>query len=156
MTGLYQATQCVGAILIAPLAKAYPIRSVLSMAVLVFGVLSAVLLIVDASTGGRFKTASESGNSAAPYGNPNVGGVIAMCVLALADPLTLPATRSRVSPTAWSSSSAASSLATSSAATSSSFAAWTLRCTSCTRSPARPVPSRPLPSSCPSSLPASS
>ena len=81
MTGLYQATQCVGAILIAPLVKAFPVRSVLSMAVLTFGLLAAILLVVDASTGGRFKTASESGNSAAPYGNPSLGGVIAMCVV---------------------------------------------------------------------------
>ena len=43
--------------------------------------LAAILLIVDAATGGRFKTAAESGNSAAPYGNPNTAGVIAIYAL---------------------------------------------------------------------------
>lgn len=76
MTGLYQAAQCVGAILIAPLIKRFPIRTVLSVAVLTFGVLAAILLIVDAATGGTFKPAGASGNSASYFGNPKVGGVI--------------------------------------------------------------------------------
>ncbi|KAL3436712.1 hypothetical protein BDV09DRAFT_164215 [Aspergillus tetrazonus] len=54
MVGLNQACQCVGSILIAPLIRRFPSRLVLAGAVLVFGLLSALLLIIDASTGGRF------------------------------------------------------------------------------------------------------
>jgi hypothetical protein len=50
----------VGAILIAPLIKKFPTRSVLSCAVLTFGLISAILLVVDAATGGKpkFKTST--------------------------------------------------------------------------------------------------
>ena len=44
-----------GAILIAPLIKRWPTRTVLAVAVSIFGILTAVLLIVDASTGGKIK-----------------------------------------------------------------------------------------------------
>jgi MFS family permease len=54
LTGLYQAFQCVGSILIAPLIVRYPTKNVLSFAMLFFGILTAVLLIVDASSGGHF------------------------------------------------------------------------------------------------------
>lgn len=43
--------QCVGAILIAPLIKQFPTRPVLGSAVFGFGLMTAVLLIVDAATG---------------------------------------------------------------------------------------------------------
>ena len=43
--------QCVGAILIAPLVKQFPTRTVLSAAVFAFGLMTAILLIVDAATG---------------------------------------------------------------------------------------------------------
>ncbi|KAJ8091066.1 hypothetical protein PM082_024677 [Marasmius tenuissimus] len=72
LTGVNYAMQCIGSIIVAPLIKRYPTRSVLSTAVLVFGVISAILLVVDASTGGvmKFKT----GDQAAKYGswNPNI------------------------------------------------------------------------------------
>ncbi|KAI5803979.1 major facilitator superfamily domain-containing protein [Peziza echinospora] len=55
LQGLNQAFQCVGAILIAPLIKRWPTRTVLAVAVSIFGILTAVLLIVDASTGGKIK-----------------------------------------------------------------------------------------------------
>jgi MFS family permease len=73
LTGLNQATQCIGAILVAPLVKRYPTRTILSGAVILyvwfhpshsasadtsmnsFGLLSAILLIVDGATGGKFK-----------------------------------------------------------------------------------------------------
>ncbi|KAJ8075789.1 hypothetical protein PM082_021421 [Marasmius tenuissimus] len=66
LTGVNYAMQCFGTIIVAPLIKKYPIRSVLSIAVLVFGVISAILLVVDASTGGvmKFKT----GDQTAKYG----------------------------------------------------------------------------------------
>lgn len=49
--GLNAAMQCVGAILIAPLVKQFPTRTVLASAVLGFGLMTAILLIVDAATG---------------------------------------------------------------------------------------------------------
>ncbi|KAJ2921517.1 hypothetical protein H1R20_g15573, partial [Candolleomyces eurysporus] len=53
--GLNQAAQCVGAILIAPLVKRWPTRTVLSAAIIMFSLMTAILLIVDAGTGGKFK-----------------------------------------------------------------------------------------------------
>jgi MFS family permease len=47
LTGLNQAMQCVGSIMIAPLIRRYPTRTVLSLAILAFGLLTAILLIVD-------------------------------------------------------------------------------------------------------------
>jgi len=53
ITGLNQAFQCVGSILIAPLIKRYRTKNVLVCAILVFGLCTAILLILDGSTGGR-------------------------------------------------------------------------------------------------------
>jgi len=53
--GVNQAAQCVGAILIAPLIKQWPTRSVLSGAIFLFGLMTIILLIVDAATGGKLK-----------------------------------------------------------------------------------------------------
>ncbi|RPB29429.1 MFS general substrate transporter [Terfezia boudieri ATCC MYA-4762] len=72
LQGLNQAFQCVGSILIAPLIKRFPTRSVLAMAVMVFGLLTAVLMIVDASTGGRIKRGDERKPH---YGNWNPDGL---------------------------------------------------------------------------------
>jgi MFS family permease len=55
LTGTNAAMQCVGSILIAPLMKRFPTRTVLSYAVLVFGLISMTLLIADAATGGKPK-----------------------------------------------------------------------------------------------------
>jgi len=49
--GVNQAAQCVGAILIAPLIRRWPTRTVLSAAIFVFALMTAILLIVDAATG---------------------------------------------------------------------------------------------------------
>ncbi|TFK29211.1 hypothetical protein FA15DRAFT_700475 [Coprinopsis marcescibilis] len=54
-TGLNQAAQCVGAILIAPLVKSWPTRTVLAFSIFNFSLMTALLLIVDAGTGGHFK-----------------------------------------------------------------------------------------------------
>jgi MFS family permease len=62
LTGLNQACQCVGSILIAPLIKRYPTKNVLACAIFVFGLFSAILLVVDSATGGRFVPASYRGN----------------------------------------------------------------------------------------------
>jgi Na+/melibiose symporter-like transporter len=50
-SGINQAAQCIGAILIAPLIKRWPTRTVLATAIFMFAVMTAILLIVDASTG---------------------------------------------------------------------------------------------------------
>ncbi|CAF1272953.1 unnamed protein product [Adineta steineri] len=55
LSGLNQASQCIGSILVAPLAKRWPTRTVLSISIFVFGIFSAVLMIVDAATGGYIK-----------------------------------------------------------------------------------------------------
>jgi hypothetical protein len=49
--GLNQAAQCVGAILIAPLIKRWPTRTVLGTSVVLFSFMTALLLIIDAATG---------------------------------------------------------------------------------------------------------
>lgn len=69
LSGLNQAMQCVGSILIAPLIRKYATRSVLASAILVFGLITAILLIVDAGTGGKIKS-----NGKIHYGryNPDV------------------------------------------------------------------------------------
>ncbi|KAF9114424.1 hypothetical protein BGX27_010895 [Mortierella sp. AM989] len=53
LQGLNQAFQCVGSIAIAPLIKRFPTRSVLAAAIALFGVLSAIMVIIDVSTGGK-------------------------------------------------------------------------------------------------------
>jgi len=74
--GINQAAQCVGAILIAPLIKRWPTRSVLATAILFFSLMTMVLLIVDASTGGqiRFKTSDKKVH----YGNWNPNAIFAI------------------------------------------------------------------------------
>ncbi|CAE7196454.1 hypothetical protein P3342_010141 [Pyrenophora teres f. teres] len=54
LTGLNQAFQCIGSILIAPLIKRYPTKNVLACAILIFALMSSLLLILDAATGGKF------------------------------------------------------------------------------------------------------
>ncbi|RXW13057.1 hypothetical protein EST38_g12795 [Candolleomyces aberdarensis] len=53
--GLNQVAQCVGAILIAPLVKKWPTRTVLSAAIIMYSLTAASLLILDAGTGGQFR-----------------------------------------------------------------------------------------------------
>ncbi|KAF9555664.1 MFS general substrate transporter [Agrocybe pediades] len=69
--GVNQAAQCVGAILIAPLIKKFPTRSVLACSIFFFGLMTALLLIVDAATGGEIKP---KGAKTPVYGtwNPNL------------------------------------------------------------------------------------
>ncbi|KAG7439275.1 uncharacterized protein BT62DRAFT_770006 [Guyanagaster necrorhizus] len=68
--GVNQAAQCVGAILIAPLIVRFPTRTVLGVSVLFFSLMTMILLVVDAATGGKMR---ESANSPTHYGswNPN-------------------------------------------------------------------------------------
>ncbi|KAI1317250.1 hypothetical protein EDD11_008736 [Mortierella claussenii] len=53
LQGLNQAFQCVGSIAIAPLIKRFPTRSVLAASIGLFGILSAIIIIIDVSTGGK-------------------------------------------------------------------------------------------------------
>ena len=76
LQGLNQAFQCVGAILIAPLIKRYPTKLVLSVAVFTFGLLTIVLLVVDAGTGGRFRPKGAKSNDFSYYGKYNTDGII--------------------------------------------------------------------------------
>jgi hypothetical protein len=80
LTGLNQACQCVGSILIAPLVRRYPTKNVLSVAIFVFAAFSALLLIIDASTGGTFIPAKFRENHPEDdfsyYGDYNTDGMI--------------------------------------------------------------------------------
>ncbi|KAK0549377.1 hypothetical protein OC845_003179 [Tilletia horrida] len=71
LTGINYAAQGVGSILISPLIKRYPTRSVLSTAVLIFSVISAILLITDAATGGQPRTMRADGKDHYGTWNPN-------------------------------------------------------------------------------------
>ncbi|KIW92569.1 uncharacterized protein Z519_06416 [Cladophialophora bantiana CBS 173.52] len=89
LTGLNQAFQRVGSILIAPLIKRWLTKLVLSCAILVFSVMTAILLIVDAGTGGRFKPDNWSDNHDEDdfgyYGSYNANGIIPIyCVSGIA------------------------------------------------------------------------
>jgi MFS family permease len=55
LSGLNQASQCIGSILIAPLIKRWPTRTVLSISIFIFGIFTAILMIIDSSTGGFIK-----------------------------------------------------------------------------------------------------
>jgi hypothetical protein len=79
LTGLNQAFQCVGSILIAPLIKRYPTKNVLACAVLMFGFMSSILLILDAATGGKFRPSNHPHNSFSYYGDYNTDGMIPIC-----------------------------------------------------------------------------
>lgn len=89
LTGLNQAFQCVGSILIAPLVKRYPTRLVLSGAIFVFGILTAVLLVVDAGTGGHIQPKNwvekKKDNRYTYYGTYNTDGIIPIfCITGIA------------------------------------------------------------------------
>lgn len=62
LTGLNYAAQGFGSIIVSPLIKRLPTRLILCAAVIAFAIVSAVILIVDASTGGipKFKTATNT------------------------------------------------------------------------------------------------
>ena len=85
LTGLNQAFQCVGSILIAPLIKRYPTKNVLACAVLIFGVMSSILLILDAATGGKFVPKGHPKNDFSYYGDYNTDGMIPICKFSYLD-----------------------------------------------------------------------
>ncbi|KAF8651045.1 hypothetical protein AX16_004908 [Volvariella volvacea WC 439] len=77
--GLNQAAQCVGAILIAPLVRRWPTRTVLAVAILLFGLMTVILLIVDAATGGRIRP---EGAEKPAYGNWDPNAIFVVWTLA--------------------------------------------------------------------------
>ncbi|KAG9384742.1 hypothetical protein A1F94_004289 [Pyrenophora tritici-repentis] len=76
LTGLNQAFQCIGSILIAPLIKRYPTKNVLACAILIFALMSSLLLILDAATGGRFAPRGWPKDDFSYYGNYNTDAMI--------------------------------------------------------------------------------
>jgi MFS family permease len=85
ISGLNQAFQCVGSILIAPLIKRWPTRTVLSVAIFVFAIFTAILMIVDAATGGRIKPADFNQthkDDFSYYGRYNTDGIIPIYCMA--------------------------------------------------------------------------
>ncbi|CAD6884583.1 unnamed protein product [Tilletia controversa] len=72
LTGINYAAQGIGSILISPLIKRYPTRSVLSLAVLGFAIISAILLITDAATGGQPRTMRTDGKDFYGKYDPNL------------------------------------------------------------------------------------
>ncbi|KAK7473101.1 hypothetical protein VKT23_001201 [Stygiomarasmius scandens] len=75
-SGLNQAAQCIGAILIAPLIKRWHTRTVLASAIIFFALMTMILLIVDAATGGHIR--SKTQDNKVQYGSwdPNAIFVI--------------------------------------------------------------------------------
>ncbi|CAF4075336.1 unnamed protein product, partial [Rotaria sordida] len=55
LVGLNQACQCIGSILIAPIIKHWQTRIVLSISIFFFALCTALLMIIDAVTGGKIK-----------------------------------------------------------------------------------------------------
>ncbi|CAF2521779.1 unnamed protein product [Rotaria sp. Silwood2] len=53
--GLNQASQCFGSLLISPLIKHWPSRTILSIAIFIFALFTAMLIILDVATGGYIK-----------------------------------------------------------------------------------------------------
>ncbi|KAH8928269.1 hypothetical protein BT69DRAFT_594705 [Atractiella rhizophila] len=53
--GVNQAAQCVGSILVAPLIRLFPTRTVLASSVVLFAFMAVLLLVIDAATGGKVK-----------------------------------------------------------------------------------------------------
>ncbi|KAF2170982.1 hypothetical protein M409DRAFT_18954 [Zasmidium cellare ATCC 36951] len=89
LTALNQTFQCIGSILIAPLIKRYATKNVLSCAIIVFGLLTAILLIVDAATGGRIKPrnwdATHDEEDFSYYGDWDTDGIIPIyCITGIA------------------------------------------------------------------------
>ncbi|CAF3512273.1 unnamed protein product [Rotaria sp. Silwood1] len=88
LSGLNQAFQCIGSILIAPLTKRWPTRTVLSISIFIFAIFSAILMIVDAATGGHIKPkdfVSINKHDYRYYGKYNTNGIIPIyCITGVA------------------------------------------------------------------------
>lgn len=71
LTGLNYAAQGIGSIAIAPLVKRLPMRVILAGAVIAFAIISAMIMIVDATTGGKIKFNTVNHETLYGTWNPN-------------------------------------------------------------------------------------
>ncbi|PNS14411.1 hypothetical protein CAC42_3697 [Sphaceloma murrayae] len=77
LQALNQTAQCLGSIMIAPLIKRFPTRSVLGVAVFTFALFTSILMIVDAATGGNIKPGNVNvADWGAYYGTYNSDGML--------------------------------------------------------------------------------
>ncbi|KAJ3163404.1 hypothetical protein HDU88_006355 [Geranomyces variabilis] len=72
LDGFNQAAQCIGSILIAPLVKRFPTRTVLAAAVAVFSVVASLGMIIEVATGGKTPQQSSTGKAIAGDWNPRI------------------------------------------------------------------------------------
>ena len=71
--------QVVGSIMIAPLIKRFPTKSVLSMSIIVFGLITTLFLIIDAATGG--KPRSMTAKNKVQYGSWNANALFPLYMI---------------------------------------------------------------------------
>ncbi|CAF1557137.1 unnamed protein product [Rotaria magnacalcarata] len=79
LSGLNQAFQCIGSILVAPFTRRWSTRTVLSISIFCFALFSSILLILDAATGGHIKPLNFVPTHNATYsyyGKYNTNGII--------------------------------------------------------------------------------
>ncbi|CAF0944087.1 unnamed protein product [Rotaria sordida] len=88
LSGLNQASQCIGSILVAPLTRRWPTRTVLSISIFIFAIFSAILMIVDTATGGHIKPkdfVQINEHDYRYYGKYNTNGIIPIyCITGIA------------------------------------------------------------------------
>ncbi|CAF3650515.1 unnamed protein product [Rotaria sordida] len=88
LVGFNQACQCIGSILIGPLIKRWPTRTVLSISIFIFALFTALLMIIDAATGGKIKPSNFQAmheNDYSYYGNyPTTVIIPIYCVTGIA------------------------------------------------------------------------
>ena len=109
LTGLNYAAQGIGSIVISPLIKRLPTRIVLCAAVVLFGVVSAMILIIDAATGGAIKFNTTDNVTQYGHWSPNGVSVVGQAgagwgTYAPRPQSSFPFLSSLACPTAWSSS----------------------------------------------------
>ena len=113
-SGLYAATQCVGAIVMAPLVRRVHFRHLLASGAAIMSVMAIAVIVLDAATGGRAPSGGEDGNSGEPLGHPSAGALCVDASHCRADPAASACTPSPASALASSSSAPVRSAATSS------------------------------------------
>ncbi|KAJ3053958.1 hypothetical protein HK097_002977 [Rhizophlyctis rosea] len=80
LDGFNQAAQCIGSIIVAPLVRHFHTKTVLSVAVITFALISSLGMIIEAATGGKVPQQRVTGKALA--GNWDAKGVIPIFVFA--------------------------------------------------------------------------
>ena len=86
MDGFNAATQCIGSIIVGPLMNIFPIKTVLSYALLVFAIISMLIMCIEKANGGTFPTSCVTTGLLPPVctgavaGNWNPVGIIPIFV----------------------------------------------------------------------------